>query len=275
MSYEAQTWAVKQKTGSPARKAVLMNLADRADEAWSCFPGQKRIADDTELGERTVRRALEDLVEVGLVLRAHRRRKDGSYTSDRYVLAGILTDPDAAKLIPEEFASQRPERPVDDAQPAATAAGGPAARVAGGPAATLAGHEPPGSSNHHSSPSPDGEDAREARSPQAAPPRADRKKAATPLPPDWTLSVGARKWTEQRHPQLPIDEEVEKFKDRAIRDDARYRSWDAAWRTWCGNWATWQRQRQERRGTGAYSNEQWRDGSAQKGWSEFMGGAEL
>jgi hypothetical protein len=56
MSHRAMTWAVDQRTGSPARKAVLMNLADRADAVWLCWPGQKLIAKDTELGERTVRR---------------------------------------------------------------------------------------------------------------------------------------------------------------------------------------------------------------------------
>ncbi len=130
MSHEAMTWAVKQTTGSATRKAVLLNLANRADEAWSCFPSQTRIAQDTELGVRTVRRALDDLIDLGLIHKERRRRGDGTWTSDRFVLSGAENH-------------QRPQRP--EATTAGSHSGpipvSPAATVAARPAATVADHE--------------------------------------------------------------------------------------------------------------------------------------
>lgn len=69
------------------RKGVLLLLAEYADEAWSCFPSQRRIAEELELGERTVRRALTSLEADQLVGRQHRHREDGTRTSDRFVVA--------------------------------------------------------------------------------------------------------------------------------------------------------------------------------------------
>lgn len=263
MSHEAQTWAIKQRTGSPARKAVLMNLADRADEAWSCFPGQKRIAEDTELGERTVRRALDDLEQAGLLLRFHRRRKDGSWTSDRYVLAGYITDPDAVRLLADSdtcgHSGRRPQRPQ------ATAAAGPAATPAAHPAAAVAGHEPSGS-NHHFSPTPDGVGAPEL--PLDVPP--PKPKQRTKIPADWALSPELRAKTVAKAPWLDIDAEVEKFRNHHRAKGERYLDWDLAWLgTWVGNC----RPPQQRPGgrPQPYRNTGWADGSASAAWDRFMG----
>jgi hypothetical protein len=101
MSNAAVNWARRVTTGNPARKAVLMVLADYADEEWSCFPGQERLSTETELSTRTIGRALSDLEEVGLIRRARRTRGDGSRTSDRIYLQPL----DAVGLTP------RPPRP--------------------------------------------------------------------------------------------------------------------------------------------------------------------
>ncbi len=61
MSVKAMAWAKAQKAGGPGIKAVLLVLADYADEQWSCFPGQQRIAEETEQSIRTVRAQLETL----------------------------------------------------------------------------------------------------------------------------------------------------------------------------------------------------------------------
>lgn len=74
MSHEAQTWALKIKTGSPVRKSILMYLANRANtEDGASWPSQRRVADETEYGERTVRDALKDLEEMGIIRRISRR----------------------------------------------------------------------------------------------------------------------------------------------------------------------------------------------------------
>lgn len=84
------TWALAQTTGNPTRKVVLLALADRASQDdWSCWPSQTTIANETELGERTVRRALLELEQLGLIGRVHRMRVGGrGRWSDMYTLAG-------------------------------------------------------------------------------------------------------------------------------------------------------------------------------------------
>ena len=75
-------WAVSQTVGNPLAKAVLMALANCADDIGFCFPGQERLAKDTEQGERTVRRHLDKLEAAGLISRTHRYDKNGKRTSD-------------------------------------------------------------------------------------------------------------------------------------------------------------------------------------------------
>lgn len=87
MSFELMAWAVKQRTGSAPRKAVLLALADRANQDTGlCCPTIARIAEQTELGQRTVQRALVDLEEAGLIARERDRRDDGSYGVWHYTL---------------------------------------------------------------------------------------------------------------------------------------------------------------------------------------------
>lgn len=82
MSIAAIAWAKTQRTGSPTMKAVLMAVADYADEKGRAWPSQVRLAEDTELSERAVRNALSELVERGFVSRQSRHRPDGSRSSD-------------------------------------------------------------------------------------------------------------------------------------------------------------------------------------------------
>jgi hypothetical protein len=86
MSLDALTWAVRTRFGSPSRKAVMIVLANYADEDWSCFPGQALIAAGTEMTDRSIRRILTDLEAEGWIARTRRHRSDGSRTSDRYTL---------------------------------------------------------------------------------------------------------------------------------------------------------------------------------------------
>lgn len=110
-------WAKAATVGSPTRKAVLLVLADYADEAGSCFPGQETLARITELGVRTVRRALAELEDAGVIRREERRRPDGLRTSDRYHL--VMTTGHSGRVDPPEPV---PHRPLTTASPA-TAAG--------------------------------------------------------------------------------------------------------------------------------------------------------
>ena len=86
MSTQAINLVKSHTVGSPTAKVVLLILADYADADWSAFASQKRIAAEAEVSERTVRRTLTDLVEMGILRRERRHRTDGSRTSDRLVL---------------------------------------------------------------------------------------------------------------------------------------------------------------------------------------------
>lgn len=85
MSYKATAWAYDLPIFG-SRKFVLVALADMADEAGSCYPGQERLMAMTGLSERTVRRSLERLEAEGLLVREARHDSRGYRTSDRYYL---------------------------------------------------------------------------------------------------------------------------------------------------------------------------------------------
>lgn len=97
MSYKATNWAYDLPL-SGSKKFVLVALADMADEANSCYPGQQRLADMTGRSIATVRRALEALEELGLLEREHRIGAGGHRTSDRYRLKVGLTLPESLPL---------------------------------------------------------------------------------------------------------------------------------------------------------------------------------
>lgn len=92
MSYQLMAWAAQQTTGSATRKAVLLALANRANhDTGRCDPSVERICEETELAERSVRQALADLADTGLIQRERKRRADGSLGTYRYSFP--LADP--------------------------------------------------------------------------------------------------------------------------------------------------------------------------------------
>lgn len=96
MSNQALTLVTERQFGSSSKKLVMLILANYADEAWSCFPGQEKIAAEGEMTDRTVRTVLKELEEDGLIRRQERRRDDGYKTSDRTYLVR-----EAIKSLPE------------------------------------------------------------------------------------------------------------------------------------------------------------------------------
>ncbi len=86
MSVQALAWAFSQRI-PPAQKIVLLSIANCADKNGdNAFPGQAHIADDASMGVRTVRRHIAWLEAKGYLCRVRRSRRDGSRTSDRYML---------------------------------------------------------------------------------------------------------------------------------------------------------------------------------------------
>src|SRR2546423_13863732 len=86
MSWQATAWAVRQKTGSSARKLQLLVRANYADEYGICWPSQEVLKAETEMSEDTIQRQSKVLKELGLVKIKRRRRKDGTWPALLYQL---------------------------------------------------------------------------------------------------------------------------------------------------------------------------------------------
>lgn len=92
MSLKAMTCAMALRGVTASEKLLLLALANYADENMTCFPSQKRLADDACLSQRTVLNLLADLEARRMISRARRHRPDGSRSSDSITLhfAGSL-----------------------------------------------------------------------------------------------------------------------------------------------------------------------------------------
>lgn len=86
VSVRAIGWALEQLVGSSAGKCLLLVLANYADEKGTCFPGQERLAKETEQSVDSVQRRLKDLEALGLISRERRGGRGAGRTSDRYKL---------------------------------------------------------------------------------------------------------------------------------------------------------------------------------------------
>lgn len=78
-------WAVKQRTGSSTRKAVLLSLANAANHVTGrCDPSIRHISIETELGETAIKSALKSLTDQGIIERKRKRNEDGTLGAYRY-----------------------------------------------------------------------------------------------------------------------------------------------------------------------------------------------
>lgn len=114
MSVQAITWALSFDVESASEKAILLVLANYADGAGVCFPGQENIAKQAACSERTVRRVLESFEERGVIARVERRRRDGSRTSDSIALTAFsqpATVSACAEPTGQSVTSNRPSCP--------------------------------------------------------------------------------------------------------------------------------------------------------------------
>lgn len=81
-------WAFSQEI-EPKYKIILLALADWADGDGVSFPGQKSLSEKTSIPERTLRRLIHDLEEMGLIQRQRRTLPNGQRTSDEYRLVAL------------------------------------------------------------------------------------------------------------------------------------------------------------------------------------------
>ena len=67
-------------------KAVYMYLKDRSDKNGQCYPAIGTIARELHLSRRTVERAIQDLLQAGLIEKEQRWRENGGRSSLLYTL---------------------------------------------------------------------------------------------------------------------------------------------------------------------------------------------
>lgn len=73
------------EVGNPARKLVLLKLADNANDDGICFPSYQYIADKCEMSKRSAISHIDDLIKMGFVTKKARKNKDGS-SANLYLL---------------------------------------------------------------------------------------------------------------------------------------------------------------------------------------------
>lgn len=83
MSIDATIWAWRQKL-SPTQKLILLSMADRAGEDYTCWPSNTRLCIDTGLNRKTVYAVIAQLVGMGLIVRS---KNDG--VNNVYQLVGV------------------------------------------------------------------------------------------------------------------------------------------------------------------------------------------
>ena len=85
MSMRLMVQAMNCEVGNPARKLVLLKLADNANDDGICFPSYQYIADKCEMTRRSAISHIDDLIKMGFVTKKARKNKDGS-SANLYLL---------------------------------------------------------------------------------------------------------------------------------------------------------------------------------------------
>ena len=86
MSWGALAWATDLDVGSSAAKFILILLANKADENFSCYPSIRTLMAESNAGRSTVLRALRDLETRGFISRRPQFHDSGARRSTRYYL---------------------------------------------------------------------------------------------------------------------------------------------------------------------------------------------
>jgi DNA-binding MarR family transcriptional regulator len=89
MSVDATRWAWIAPVKTSTQRLVLLSLADRAGEYYTCFPSVARISNDTKLDRKTIHKVIDELILLGLVEdTGHRKGATGKVVV--YRLLGVI-----------------------------------------------------------------------------------------------------------------------------------------------------------------------------------------
>ena len=99
----------------PRARLVLQVLVLHCNKEGECFPSIKTIAAKCGYGVSTVKRALDELVKAGYIVKQARfdERKNGGQTSNLYTLCSDLLCPDEDDSSDESPAVQPESAPAD------------------------------------------------------------------------------------------------------------------------------------------------------------------
>ncbi|WP_204079415.1 helix-turn-helix domain-containing protein [Mycobacterium riyadhense] len=106
MSWSALTWATDADVGPTTTKFILILLANKADENFSCYPSIGTLMAEANASRSTVLRALKNLEQHGFITRRPQFHDSGAQRSSRYFLnhplaPHISPDPDPASPDPD------------------------------------------------------------------------------------------------------------------------------------------------------------------------------
>lgn len=197
MSHYMTALAMQQKGLKPATKVVLYWLADHHNsETGLCFPSLSILAEECDLDRSTVIRHIVTLERCGLLMRVHRKRKNGSTTSNGYQL--FLEKQPVGKYNPPS--RKMPPPPVVNCDPHNLGSNN-------------LGNEPIGSED----PKP-------------------KAKRSCSLPDGWVPSDRNIEDAMKRgFSTEETNHEAEQFRNYHHAKGSTFKDWDAAWRTWLGN----------------------------------------
>lgn len=215
MSNEAITWAYRDVKGiGLTAKAVLVRLADQANSDGIAWPGKCSLAEVLDCDKRTVDRAIEKLIAMGLI--SVQREKNDAGRNETNVYCLHLKQPE---LFDENAAPRVAERRGWQSATHGTAPGGRVAESHG-----EGGTAPPEPSVN----------------PQLEPRAGTRKprERGQRLPAGWQPSEELRAWAMTERPGLDLQQVLDSFTDYWIAKtgaSACKLDWDATFRNWVRN----------------------------------------
>jgi len=113
VSHRASAWAWDTDLkGDPMVKFVLVALADQADDYGYCWPSQKTIAKKVCQGERTVRRHIATLRDLGLLTVIRRSSTRGRRSNGYQLHVGMKLEESLESRLPARLAGSG--EPTDD-----------------------------------------------------------------------------------------------------------------------------------------------------------------
>jgi DNA-binding MarR family transcriptional regulator len=92
VSYQATSWAIRQRGLKPATKIVLWHLCDFYHPERGCAPSQGTLAASCELSRSTVNLHLDELERCGLIRRFRRNDSDTHKQRTTFYVLGFQPD---------------------------------------------------------------------------------------------------------------------------------------------------------------------------------------